>query len=68
MILENGDTKPQMTTFNNETQRLLHKEYENLRVIEYLVYRTAVGRECFMRIEFAKTKNRQGQNANTLFT
>ena len=32
LILEKGDTKPQITTFNNQTQRLLHKEYDNLRV------------------------------------
>ena len=39
LILENGDTRPHLTKFKNETQRLLHKEYGNLRVIEDLVYR-----------------------------
>ena len=49
LILENGDTKPQITRFNNEKQRLLHKEYDNLRVIENLVYRTAEDKDGYMR-------------------
>ena len=52
LILENGDTKPQITTFNNETQRLLHKEHDNLREIEVLVYRTAEDRDGYMRTQF----------------
>ena len=52
MILENGDTRSNMTKFKNETQRLLHKEYGKLRVIEDLVYRTAEDRDGCMKTKF----------------
>ena len=61
MILENGDTRPQMTRFKNETQKLLHKEYGNLRVIEDLVYRTAEDRYGYMRTIFVLPELVRGQ-------
>ena len=46
--------KPQISKLYNETKILLHKEYENLRVIEYLVYWTAEDKDGYMRTQFER--------------
>ena len=56
LILKHEDKKPVINQFDNEVRRILYKEYNNLRVIEDLVYRTAEDREGFMRTHFVLPK------------
>ena len=56
LILANGDTKTRIPKFNSETQRLLHKESDNLRVIEDLVYRTVEDKDGYIRTQFQHEK------------
>jgi len=38
LISRHGDTKPELTTFTNNVQRMLFKEYNALRVIDNILY------------------------------
>ena len=44
MILENGNEKPKIRTFENRDQRILYRDYNSLRVICGMLYKTAEDR------------------------
>ena len=52
LILKHEDKKPVITKFENEVRRMFYKEYNNLKVIEGLVYRSVEDREGFMKTQF----------------
>jgi hypothetical protein len=56
LILKHGEKKPQINEFNNKTQRGLYREYNNLRIIDNILYRTKEDTNGFNRTQFVLPK------------
>ncbi|RNA01670.1 hypothetical protein BpHYR1_003224, partial [Brachionus plicatilis] len=68
LIKANGDKKPEISKFNNLTQKLLLKQYYKLRLIEGILYRMYENEEGFYVTQFVlpaqavKTKQNNRKN------
>jgi hypothetical protein len=56
LILQHKDDKPKLSTFANDTRRKLFREYDNLRVIEGLLYRSTEDINGYSRAQFVLPK------------
>jgi hypothetical protein len=56
LIIENEDCKPTITKFNNQIQRQLYREYDNLIIVEDIVYRETEDRSGFKCTQFLLPK------------
>jgi hypothetical protein len=56
LILKHGEKKPKINEFNNKTQRGLYREYDNLRIIDNILYRTKEDTNGFNRTQFVLPK------------
>ena len=57
LILDNIDNRPLIDTFENTIQRVLYKEYDNLRIIEGVVYRSSEDQNGLERLQFILPKH-----------
>jgi hypothetical protein len=56
LIEKNGDQKPKINAFKNEIQQMFFREYENLRVIDNIVYITTEDTNGYNRTQFVLPK------------
>jgi hypothetical protein len=56
LILKHGDSKPTIKKFENTIRQILFKEYNKLRVVDNILYRTTEDTNGFIRTQFVLPK------------
>ena len=56
LILTNGDNRPRIKQFKNKDQRIFYKEYDKLRVVDNILYRTTEDTNGYSRTQFVLPK------------
>jgi hypothetical protein len=56
LIVKNEDQKQKINAFKNEIQQMFFREYDNLRVIDNIVYRTTEDTNGYNRTQFVLPK------------